>query len=78
MYSGKINTNFEGNKIPEEGVGCTCFSIILLDSFVRVGKRYYLQRVPEKLKYTVKNATNEEFNLDEFDDKSHEENYVSG
>ena len=78
LYSGKINANFEGNKIPQEGVGCICFSIILLDSFVRVGKRYYQQRVSEKLKYTVKNAINEEFNLDEFDDKSDEENYVSG
>ena len=76
LYSGKINTNFQGNKIPEESVGCTCFSITLLDSIVRVGKRYYPQTVTGKLKYAVKSAINEYLNLDEFDDKSDEENYV--
>ena len=36
LYKIKINANFHGNKIPEE-IGCyTCFSVLLLDSFVKV------------------------------------------
>ena len=38
MYNGKINTNFQGNKIPEEGGFSVCFSMILLNSVLRLGK----------------------------------------
>ena len=70
-----MNIHFQGNKIPE-GVRCTCFSIILLDFVVRVGKRYYPQTVLNKSKYAVRSAINEELNLVEFDSKSDEENDV--
>lgn len=38
LYNGKINTNFQGNKMPEEGGRSVCFSMILLNSVLRVGK----------------------------------------
>ena len=31
-YNGKINTNFDNNKIPKEGSQCICLSVILIDS----------------------------------------------
>ena len=42
-YNGKRNTNSQGDKILEEGVCCTCFSSILLDSAVKVCTKYYPQ-----------------------------------
>ena len=36
LCNGTINTNFQGNRIPEEGVQCVCFAIILFDSIVKV------------------------------------------
>ena len=69
MYNGKVNTNFHGYKIPEENECYTCFFMILLDSIVKVGKKYYLQILLEECKYAVKkknimNTINKELNLD--------------
>ena len=32
FYNGKINTNFQSNKIPKEGSQCICLPAILIDS----------------------------------------------
>ena len=68
-----VNTNFHGNKKPEDNECCICLSIILLDSVVIIDDDYYLQFVLEECKYAVKwkkiiNAFNEKLNLDESDD----------
>ena len=42
-YNGKINTSFHNNKIPKEGSQLICLSVILIDSFFRLGKNYYPQ-----------------------------------
>ena len=78
MYNSEINTNFYGNKIAEDGVCCPCLSLILLNSFVKVGKKYYPQILLEQCKYAVKkknviNAINKELNLDESDDDEPDE-----
>ena len=39
IYNNRINTNFYGNKIPEDNKYCTCLSVIL-DSVVNVDKEY--------------------------------------
>ena len=36
LCNGTINTNFQGNRIPEEGVQCVCIATILFDSVVKV------------------------------------------
>ena len=41
LYGDKINTNFEGKKIPKENALCKCLPLIVLDSFVRANKNYY-------------------------------------
>ena len=37
-YDGKINANFQGNKIPIEGSHFIFLSMIWIDSFLRTGK----------------------------------------
>ena len=78
IYNNKINTNFYGNKIPEDNEYCTCFSALLLDSVVKLDNDYYPQIFLKECKYAVKkkkviNSINEELNLNESDnDKSTE------
>ena len=35
-YNNKINTNFNGNKIPEDNECCACLSVISLDCIVKL------------------------------------------
>ena len=53
LYNGKKNTDFQNNKIEEEGVHYSCLSVMLLDSVLKVGKKYYLQTLLEVCKYVV-------------------------
>ena len=39
-YGDKINTNFQGKKIPKEDPSYKCLSLIMLDSVIRVNKKY--------------------------------------
>ena len=40
-YEGKINTNFNGEKLPKKGSQYICLLVILIDSVFRTGKNYY-------------------------------------
>ena len=57
LYNNRINTNFQGNKIPEDNEYCTSLSVILLDSIVNVDGKYYPQIFLES-KYAVKKIMN--------------------
>ena len=39
-YGDKVNTNFQGNKIPKENASYKCLSLIVLDSIIGVNKKY--------------------------------------
>ena len=41
LYGDKINTNFQGKKIPKENASYKCLSLIMLDSVIRANKKYY-------------------------------------
>ena len=41
IYAGSMVTNFHNKKIPEEKAPCKCLSIIMLDSVIKVNKKYY-------------------------------------
>ena len=43
MYGDRVNTYFQGKKVPKENASYKCLSLIMLDSVVRVNKRYYPQ-----------------------------------
>ena len=68
MYGGKVNTNFQGKKVPKENASYKCLSLIMLDSIVRANKKFYSQTLLEERKYVIRknnreNLINGDFNL---------------
>ena len=53
IYSDKMYTNFEHNKIPKDNKYCVCLSVILL-IFLNSDKEYYPQTFLEECKYVIK------------------------
>ena len=54
-YRNNVNANFRGKKIPKEKASYICLSLIMLDSVIKVSKKYYSQILLEKSKYQMKN-----------------------
>ena len=52
-YGDKVNTNFQGNKIPKESASCKCLSLIILDFVIRANRRFYPQTHLEECKHEV-------------------------
>ena len=50
MYGDRVNTNFQGQKVPKENASYKCISLIMLDSVIRVNKKYYPQTLLEECK----------------------------
>ena len=48
LYGDKVNTNFHGKKLPKENASYQFLSLIMLDSVVRVNKKYYPQTYLEE------------------------------
>ena len=53
-YEDKLNTHFQGKKIPKENASYKCLSLVILDSALRVSKKYYPQNLLEECKYEIK------------------------
>ena len=51
MYDNTVNTNFQGKEVPKVDASSKCLSLIMLDSVVKVGKKYYPQVFLEECKY---------------------------
>ena len=79
IYNDRVYTNFQHNKISRDNEYCACLSVILLDSiFVNLNKKYYPQIFLEEYNYAGKNIKivniiNEDLELSESDDESHDE-----
>ena len=43
MYEDRVNTNFQSKKVPKENTSYKCLSLIMLDSVIRVNKKYHPQ-----------------------------------
>ena len=41
MYEYRVNTNFQGKNVPKENASYNCLSLIVLDSVIKVSKKYY-------------------------------------
>ena len=54
MYEDRVNTNFQGEKVHIENASCKCLSLIMLDSVIRVNKKYYPQTLLEECKYVTR------------------------
>ena len=86
-YGDKVNTNFKGKKIPEENTSYKCLSLIMLDSVIKVNKKYYPQTLLEECKYETNknkmdnlindylNRSSSDSESDESDNESDNESY---
>ena len=54
MYEDRVNTNFQGKKVPKENASYKCLSLIMLDSVIKVNKKYYPQIFSEECKYVIR------------------------
>ena len=72
-YGDKVNTNFQGKKIPNENASYKCLSLIMLDSVIKVNKKYYLQTLLEECKYEIKKNKKENLINDDLDPSSSDE-----
>ena len=68
-------TSFHNKKIAEEKAPCKCLSIIMLDSVIKVKKKYYPQTFLDKCKYVQEKIKNENYTNDDLksDSDSNEE-----
>ena len=78
MYEDRVNTNFQGKKVPKENVSYKCLSLIMLDSVIRVNKKYYPQTLLEECKYVIRknemeNLINDDLYLSSSDTESDNE-----
>ena len=78
IYAGSIITNSHNKKMPKEKAPCKCLSIIMIDTVIRVNKKYYLQTLLEECKYVqgklkIENYINEDLENSESDNDSNNE-----
>ena len=76
MYDNRVNTNFQDKTFPKGDSSYKYFSLIMLDSIVKVGKKYYPQVFLEECKYVkrknkIVNYINDDIDItssDEYDE----------
>ena len=61
MYGDRVNTNFQGKKVPKENASDKCLSLIMLDSVIRANKTFYPQTLLEECKYVIRKHKMENF-----------------
>ena len=54
MFEDRVNTNCQGKKVPKDNASYKCLSLIMLDSVIRVNKKYYPQTLLEERKYVIR------------------------
>ena len=73
MYDDRVNTNFQSKNVPKENASYKCLSLIMLDSVIRVNKKYCPQTLLEDCKYVIKNNEMENIINDDLDLSSSDE-----
>ena len=77
MFEDRVNTNFQGKKVPQDNASYKCLSLIMLDSVIRVNKKYYPQTLLEERKYVIRknkmeNLINNHLNFSSSDESDNE------
>ena len=67
MYEDRVNTNFRGKKVPKENTSYKCLSSIMLDSVIRLNKKYYPQTLLEECKHVIRKNKMENLVNDDLD-----------
>ena len=75
MYEDRVNTNFQGKKVPKENASYKCLSLL---SVITVNKKYYPQTLLEECKYAVRNNKIENFINDDLDESDNENDNENG
>ena len=70
QYREKITTNFQDKKVTKEGASYKCLSLIVLESVIKISKKYYPQTLLEECKYEIKKIKTENLINDDFDSNS--------
>ena len=76
MYEDRVNTNFQGKKVPKEDTSYKCLSLIVLDSVIRISKKYYPQTLLEECNKTenkMENIINDDLDLSSSDNETDNE-----
>ena len=60
-YEKSIITNLYKKKTPKEKASCKCLSIVMIDSVIKVNKKYYPQTLLEECKYIQKKIKTENY-----------------
>ena len=68
-----MNTSFQGKKVPKENASCKSLSLIMLDSVIRLNKKYYPQARSEECKYEIKKNKMENLITDDLEPSSSDE-----
>ena len=56
IYKDNVNGKFQSKKVSKENASYKCLSLIMLDSVVKVSKKYYPQILLEEYKYKAKKS----------------------
>ena len=77
MYGDRLDTHFQGKKVPKENASYKCISLIMLDSVIGVNKKYYPQTLLEECKYVIgknkmENLINNNLSLTSSDESDNE------
>ena len=67
IYTGSIITNFHNKKMPKEKTPWKCLSI-MINSAIRVNKKYYPQKLLEECKYMQEKIKFENYIYEDFED----------
>ena len=67
IYDGNLNTNFLGKKSAKRKCIYKCLTLVILDSVVKVKKKYYPQTVLAESKNEIKNTKMEKLINDEIE-----------
>ena len=54
MYGDRGHTNFQGKKVPKQNASHKCISLIMLDSVIRVNKKYYPQTLLKECQFVIR------------------------
>ena len=72
-YEGRTNTNFQSKRIPKENASYKYLSLIILDSVIKVNKKYHPLTFIEDCKYEIKKNKMENLINDDLDPSSSDE-----
>ena len=67
MYEDRVNTNFQGKKVPKESASYKCLLLIMLDFVIRANKKYYPKKLLEECKYVIRKNKMENLINDDLD-----------